>query len=489
MANTEATLGLTKAAPMSGLDVFKELGVSGLQRFGGQLADEFLRELQGDRGRKNMREFAENDPIAGAILFAVRMLAEGVTWTIEPGAQDALHQQQAEFIRGALFEDMSSSWRETLGEILSFLAYGWAYHEVVYKRRGGDVVDPTMRSKFTDGLIGWRKWPLRAQETLDEWVFDENGGIQGLFQDPGMSGTTGGRRFIPIQKALLFRAASDKNNPEGRSILRNGWTSYYFGKRIQITLGIGIERDLAGYPMFQVKTPDPSKNIMVPDIFNPNDTDAKNSLDEFKKIIKSIRRDEQEGMVLPWWIDFKLVTAAGERQFDLDKVLARFDRLKAMTVLADFIFIGHEAVGSKALVSSRLGLFSHALAGFLFRVKDVVNRFAIPALLRLNGMPTDAPPHLEHGPVSEVDLADLGDYISKLSGAGLPLFGDNTADLEKALLARAQLPTTGVLENVLEDGAEPPRRMAREEQQQRQLELEQARLAGGEEEDEDQEDE
>ena len=58
-----------------------------------------------------------------------------------------------------------------------------------------------------------------------------------------------GTYTIPMSKALLFRTKSRKNNPEGRSILRNAYRSWYFKRRIQEIEGIGIERDLAGLPV------------------------------------------------------------------------------------------------------------------------------------------------------------------------------------------------------------------------------------------------
>ena len=430
---------------VGGLGITAELGVTGLERFGGEIADEFLRELRGDRGRKNLREFADNCPVAGAVLTAVRSLAKGATWRIVPGLPDRLHTEQADFIDGAMFDDMSQSWNDNLTDILSFMSFGWSLKEMVFKVRGGASSDPKKRSKFADGRIGWRKWGLRAQESLDEWEFDDAGGVQGMWQDPGGAGS--GRRFIPIEKSLLFRTDATKGNPEGRSLLRNAWVPYYRKKHIEAIATIGIERDLAGYPVFQQVQPDPEKGLEVPDIFDPDDTDAVNTYNEFKKIVKSARRGEQEGMVLPWWMKFDLVSSSGRRQFDLDKVLARYDRLVALTMLADFLFIGHDAVGSKALVQSRMQLFTASLEGLLSSVTDIVNRFAIPQLLALNGMPTDAPPRLDHGQLVEIDLDVLGDYVTKLSGAGMPLFGnDDSESLQTALLERGHLPTQGVAE-------------------------------------------
>ena len=73
---------------------------------------------------------------------------------------------------------------------------------------------------------------------------------------------------IPIDKALLFRTKSRKDNPEGRSILRNAYRSWYFKRRIQEVEGIGIERDLAGLPVMYAPAD--------LDIWNPDDEQTQN---------------------------------------------------------------------------------------------------------------------------------------------------------------------------------------------------------------------
>ncbi len=96
---------------------------------------------------------------------------------------------------------MSESWDSALSQMLSMLVFGYSYHEIVYKIREGDSDNPQRKSKFNDGRIGWRKMPIRAQETLFRWMMDDDGGIQGMVQvDP----SSGGIHNIPIEKALLF---------------------------------------------------------------------------------------------------------------------------------------------------------------------------------------------------------------------------------------------------------------------------------------------
>lgn len=419
----------TKAAPMGNPEGFEELGDAGLVRSGGYVQEEWLRELRGIDGVKRLREMTDNCPITGAILYAIKHLARGVSWTVEPQEADNASLEQADFIRGCIFEDQNQPWPDILSEILTFLPYGWAFHEVVLKRRSGESADPTRNSRFNDGRIGLRKMPIRAQETLSHWSFDEAGGIQGMVQQ---SPNAPGAVFLPIQKALLFRTESMKGNPEGRSILRNGYISYVNRKKIEAQEGIGIERDLAGYPVFTV-------GEAGPDIWNPNDPQAREWKRVITKLYKSIRRDEQEGMIKPHWLQFELMSAGSRRQFDTSSIIERFDRRIAMTVLWDFILLGHGQQGSSyALVSSRSSLAAASLQGFLDVICSIMNRFLIPKLLKLNGMPTDKPPLMKTGAVEAVSLDELGAFVQQLSGAGFKVA--SLPGLMQYLFSAAKIP-------------------------------------------------
>src|SRR5262249_44620717 len=185
----------------------------------------FLKVLVGLRGVRVFQEMSSNDPVVAAVLLAIEMLMRTVTWAIEPFALDAQDQERADFLSTCLFEDMSTSWEDTLVEMLSFLTYGWAYHEIVYKRRGGDVRDPTRRSKYSDGRIGIRKLPLRAQDSLIRWEFNsDDGNVTAMVQGGAPDYVA---HTIPLEKALLFRTKIFKGNPEGWSIIRGAYLPWY----------------------------------------------------------------------------------------------------------------------------------------------------------------------------------------------------------------------------------------------------------------------
>ncbi|MCA1557533.1 MAG: hypothetical protein LC731_03215, partial [Acidobacteria bacterium] len=375
-------------------------------------------ELAGRRWRKVVREMTSNDPVISAVLFAIEMLVRQVTWDIKAASEKQEDQEAADFLRGALFEDMSQSWADTVAEILSFLPWGWNFTEIVYKRRSGDVADPTRKSRFTDGRIGWRKWATRAQETLEHWDFDDEGGVQAMIQSPPPDYAL---RTIPIEKALLFRTSTRKGNPEPPGILRSCYRPWYFKSRIENIEGIGIERDLAGLPIA----------FAPPELFKSNASAAdKELLATLQKIVTSIKRDEQEGLVFPLvydkvsrkpLYDLKLLSSGGRRQFDTDKVIQRYDQRILMTCLADFLLLGSKSVGSFALSSDKTDLFGVALGAWVDSIAAIVNRHAVPRLFRLNGRPTDKLPELTHGDIESPNLVELGDYIQKISGTGVTL--------------------------------------------------------------------
>ncbi len=389
------------------MDKFREYGKTGLLRFNtGWIYEEFLRELQGRKGVEVYKEMAENDEVIGAILFATEMLMRQVKWNVQAAGVSEADKNAAEFVRSCM-DDMEETWSDFISEVLSFLTYGWSYHEIVYKRRMGNTRAPEMKSKFSDGLIGWRKLPIRSQDTLWEWKYDEKDDLIGLVQ---CAPPTYEQVFIPIEKALHFRTKSRKGNPEGRSVLRNSYRSWYFKRRIQEIEGIGIERDLAGLPVLE-----------APEGVDIWSDENREELEKAERIVRSVRRDEREGIVIGNGWKFTLASTGGRRQFDTNQIIERYDTRMAMTVLADFVLLGHQAVGSFALSSDKTELFGVALGAFLDLICEVFNGQAIARLIDINGehfSGISGYPELVHGDIETQDLSELGEFVSKMVGIG-----------------------------------------------------------------------
>jgi len=388
----------------------KELGRLGQRRYGGFFYEEFLKELQGRKGIEAFREMSENDDVIGSIFFAIELLIRQAAWDVQPGGDSAKDKEAAEFVQGCM-DDMQDTWTDTISEILSFLPFGWSAHEIVYKRRCGRNRDLRLRSKYDDALIGWQKLPIRAQETLYEWRYDERDNLVSMVQMPPPDF---GLIEIPAEKLLMFRTKSRKGNPEGRSILRNAYRDWYFKRRIQEIEGIGVERDLAGLPTL---TAPEGMNI-----WDEDDPEMAAIRVAAERIVQNIRRDSMEGIVKPFGWSLELLSTGGRRQFDTNAIIERYDTRIAMTVLADFVLLGHQNSGSWALSSDKTELFSMAIGAYLDIICEVFNNHAIPQLIDLNGTHfagiTDYP-QLTHGDIESPDLQALGTFIKDMTGAGI----------------------------------------------------------------------
>ena len=425
-----STNGQAKTAPKN---LTVELGRSGLRQFGGRIHEEFLHQLGGARGAATYREMRENDPVVNAVFHAIEMFIREVDWWAG-GAEGPDAEEADEFAEGVR-HDMSETWEDTISEVLSMLQYGWCFCETVYKWRMGENPDDGARdSVHDDGRLGWRKLPVVSQESLSRWEFDEeDGSLRGLWQrvnaanrGPGGGGFAG-EAFIPIEKALLFRTQVRKRSPEGRSILRGAYRPWFFKKRIEEIEAIGVERDLAGYPVLKVEEGGPN-------LWDPNHA---RELQMAEGMIRGIRRDELEGAVVPPHFDLQLLSTGGQRQMDVGKIVERLDRRMAMVVLADAILVGHERVGSYNLMDVKRSMLAAGLEGWLDMIASVFNRYAYPRLFALNPFRLTKLPELQHSEVDQPDIEKLGEYVAKMVGANIIRVGP---ELEQFMRAAGKLP-------------------------------------------------
>lgn len=406
----------------------QEVGATGLQYTGGKVREEFLVELRGKRGEKTYKEM-RHEPIVGACIGTLKRLVKNAPVDVADGSDE----RASELVRSA-FDDLSQTWSDVLDEALTMLPFGWSALEIVYKVRNGENARPGLSSRFADGMLGWRKFAPRSQDSRDRWEFDDEGGVQALHQRTTMPAS---RAVIPIEKLLLFRLATEKGNPEPPPLTRNCFIPWYFLKHIRRLEGIGIDRGFGGIP----KMTAPAK-VLSPQA-KGNDLATREAMIE---IGKNLRNDEQSFIFLPsdrdangnLLYDISLVTADGFRAHNTDAAIARYTRDIAMALLCDFVLLGHEKVGSFALADSKTSITAMAVAGWLDSILAVFNRHAIPRLLRLNGLSVVDPPRLVRGDIETPDLGTLAAYLTAVANAGLIT---PTPELEDKLLSIANLPT------------------------------------------------
>lgn len=422
------------ALEKASVPVVAEIGVTGLKHDAGVIREEWVRALDGPNGIRIFEEM-QLDPIVGAMLWAIYTELRRVGYDIEPADETPEAEEVADFIEGCL-EDMSSPLEDVIAEALTMLPFGWSYHEIVYKVRRGHVPgEPGKSSQFSDGKLGWRKLPIRAQETLRRWEMDEEGGIAGMVQVIEAAADV----TIPVQKALLFRPDAHKNNPQGRSVLRSSYPAWYVRRRLQELEAIGIERDLVGVPKIGVPGEWLGANATA---------EQQAAVDAYRRIGEQARMDEQACLIWPRSLDangnelitFELMASPGAKQVDIGPVVQRYNTEILMTLMADVILVGHNTTGTFALATQKYRAFERSLEAFMRSIASVFNRHAIPRLLHLNDIDPELAPKLCFADIEDQDLDVLGKFLTALYGAGAPLFPNQ--ELEAWLFRAAGMPWT-----------------------------------------------
>ena len=416
------------------------LGVAGDNTHNGQIrADEFLPELRGRKAVRTYRQMRDNDSTIGAVMYAVEQILRDVELDVKPANDSDEAKREAEFVKEVL-HDMDHTLDDHVSEALSFLSYGFAWFEVVYKRRVGPTSRSDKRkSKFTDGRIGVRKIASRAPWTINKFDVDsQTGDVLGIQQSVGLMN---GSNTIPVNKSLYYKTTSLNGDPSGRSILRNAYTSYEYLNNLQAIEAIAVERELAGIPVAR-----------IPSEYLSGDASQAQAgfVNGLKQILRDVKFNEQGYIILPSdtypdkdgaptairLVDVELMSSNGSRNIDIDPIVRRYQHDIARSVLSEFLLLGSQG-GSYALSKSKTDLFLRALESYIQAIVDVLNKQLIERLWQLNGLNYDLMPKVVAGDVAPHDLRELSSFLRNLNGANIDV--SNHPEVISDLMGIAEL--------------------------------------------------
>lgn len=387
--------------------IYQDVGDTGLNTTGwGEIGDEFLREWSGAAEKaKHVREMLYNSPVIAALRLAIEMPLRDIDWQFvsEEGEDDPRLE-----LLNASFKAMSHSWNDHISDALDFLWFGWSMFTITYQAEGGRVL--------------WRKLKPLAHDTLQKWLFAEDGGLAGIQQWPHLWPEP-----IPIERMVIYRFRRARGNPEGESILRPAWTSWYYAKNLQHIEAIGIERNISGMPV--INLPENADTTESED----NSTDVGKA----RRIVRNVRNDEHSGLVLPFGWQFSLVASSGAgKAADTDMVINRYDKRMLMAALSQFIMLGMDNVGAMSTYESATDFFTMTLNSVADTIAETFSKFAVERLLVLNGFdPTGVA--LSHSPAGNVSPVAIADALAKIGAGGFITW---TADDEVWLRSLFRLP-------------------------------------------------
>jgi len=315
-------------------------------------------------------------------------------------------------MRQALFEDMRSTWSEVLMSTTSVIPYGWACMWQSWKICRGDHPSKHFNSQHDDGLWMPLDLEIRAQDTLEKWVYDdEDVELLGWEQ---VAPPRHKHEFLPKSRYLHFRIDPDRGNPQGRSMYRNANRDYYFVKRLEDIRGVGEERNLAGLPVIRVPV----------EVMHPNaPSDLASIRSQMEEKVQKIRRDQLEGLVFPSaktangqesGYDITLMSSGGRDRGSVNEAIKDHRWGMMVSMLAQFFLLGADKLGSFALSSSFTDLFAIAIGAIMDMKCDVFNRQCIPRVMTLNNVNREFWPELQHG---DIESEDAGKVITAFTQA------------------------------------------------------------------------
>ena len=230
--------------------------------------------------------------------------------------------------------------------------------------------------------------------------------------------------------------------PTHNSLLRGAYRSWMIKKNIEDIEAIGVERDLAGIPIMRVP-----ENVLL-----GSDADAVSARDYYKQVITNIHRNQDEGIILPSTLyppedggpglmyDIQLLGPSSQRQFMTGDIINRYNKMIAMTVLADFLMLGQDQTGSYALAETRNDIFSLSITAILDSIAETINSYAVPRLARLNAnINPQSLPKLTHGDIASSAGLDIANAISLLARGGVTI--PDTVDFRNKIWNILHLPT------------------------------------------------
>lgn len=401
-----------------------ELGVVGLKQHGGRIQEEARKELRFPEANRTFRTMAQDATIASA-LSLFEMMVSRVEWIVDTGIDPTPEMKaNAQFLQEVM-NDMDHSWRSFIQEVTSAFTYGYCINEKVYRRRTWDN-----GSQYNDNKVGFKKLPVRSQDTINKWLYSDDGrDLIGVQQSLACI-TDGTDRYakllnatgtidIPRKKFLLFRVDAKRDNPEGNSPLRAAYHAWKYRTVIEEQEAVGVTRDMNGMPTL----------YLPPRYMSQDATDAEKSIYEYyKNVIRNIQMNEQSGLILPQAFDpdsrqplfkFELTSTMGGKMYDTDAIIKRWDNKILMVLFADMLKMGQDQVGSYSLAGAKTNIMAMAIEARLQEIQDVLNNDLVKQLFAMNGVAPDVKlPKLVYGDLDEVDLDEFSKAIQRIGSVG-----------------------------------------------------------------------
>lgn len=417
-----------------------EVGNTGLNLRGvrGKVEENISKLWKGKNKKDFISEMRLNDPYVNAWINAKNAIALKPDWVIQPrNPEDSKSKEYADLISNMLFNDMATTFNSFVLNSITMAEYGFAISEIVLKKRQGKTDNPMTTSLYNDGLFGVAKLSPRWQNSITKWDIDNNGNIENVYQRSDDFGTTDTK--MPYKKILHFVMNGYNGNPEGESVLRGTFASYYNKKNIERIQRETFERGFTGILDIQVPPRYMSKKYNTPE-----GVEMMRVIDAF---LRNVKQGKEAGIIRPASKDFNIELIQGKTGtgLDPDKMIDRYNTEIVMCLLSDS-FMGKSKVYQGASgEQTKTKIYKSFIGIILDEIKEQINKKLIPLLFNINNLDTEYMPYLDYGNLDDLDLQAVSWFIQSVAKNCGPLMTPtyelNNFLLEKLVGKTAPKPT------------------------------------------------
>jgi len=411
-----------------------EQGYQGWNIFNGISQDEVKRELVFPNSVKVFKQMSMHPAIAAPLSLFDAQLGK-CEWKVQaPDNPTKKELSQTQFIRECL-DDMEHSFSDFVRDAASANQFGFSVHEKVFRLRL-----PEYGSMYSDGKVGWKKLPLRNQETINRFLFSQDGnditGVEQAFPSGDTYGRYQGRTDMPRLslgpngKAMLFRVGKHRGVPTGASPLRDAYISWRYLTELEQLEAHGIARDLKGLPV-----------LKIPPQYMSNDAtpEQKQIYDYYKNVLRNMQTNQQSGLILPTAFDenkqplfsLELLNSAGQKSHDIDKAKTYYMNAIYTAMSADILIMGQSATGSFALGAIKNSLVGSYLENMVKTLLQVINDDLVKQTYELNNWDSSRRCKVYATNLEAEDLETLSKGLQRLSST-------SCIELDRAVLNRAR---------------------------------------------------
>ena len=403
---------------------YREQGFNGLTTLGGQVFEDCSHELRWPQSIETYKKMAKDAAISPALELVETMIAR-VPWDVKiPEGYEEELADKANYLKQVMV-DMDHDWQSMIKQAATFKRYGFSTLEIVLRYRRKES-----GSKFNDGLVGVKKLPIRAQDTIEGWYWKNSGReLAGLVQrvcipdnaqasdgwdfvNANLQNVKGGSKKIARKKFLLFRNNPLKDSPVGTSPLNGCWQAWKYKTAFQEAEAIGAAQDVNGF-----------KVLYLPPQYMAADASDENKavFQAYQQAMANMHVAKQSGLILPLLLDetgkrmfdFEVMSVTGQRSFDTNAIIARYNAEILTCLFADFLALGQQGGGSFALGETKVSIIEMGIQAALDEIKNQLNHQLVRTLWEQNGWDTTIMPEFTYGNVSKESLDEVSKFIQR----------------------------------------------------------------------------